>query len=276
MRDSPVKQYYKKRLTRLLLPYFIWSTIYTLINIINYVRNHIEINIKDIILCYLTGGAVAPLYYIIVLVQLTLLTPLIFNMIKNKYFKNLIWLISPIYLILMYYYNIKYNAYPKYYNVIFCGWLSFYLLGITLRNHYFSLKKYITVIGSKLNICLCIVLCIIEAVIITSYKLNSAFAMNQMKISSFLLSFAICIKSVNDITVRNKLGLGRHKILKLLGDNSYGMFYSHELFKIPTLVILNKCAINTWIIRFVICWIVMTFFSFYLSRMYYSIKNSKA
>lgn len=70
------KQWLKKR-WRLLIPYLLWNSVYSLKNVMT------GINIKSVIYAFVFGQSAASLYYILVLLQLTLLTPYLINKRKN-------------------------------------------------------------------------------------------------------------------------------------------------------------------------------------------------
>ncbi len=72
--------------------------------------------------------AAAPFYYIIVLLQLTTISLWIV-----KYRKNWMYLITPIYLLFLYVYNILTGKMPFLYETIFIAWFIFCFLGIECR-----------------------------------------------------------------------------------------------------------------------------------------------
>ena len=80
-----IKTFYKKRILKVLIPYFIWSVLYT-IACGTY---------KDFAINLLTGRCCEIYYFIIVYIQFVIITPLIAKMytLKNNY---LFWLITPV------------------------------------------------------------------------------------------------------------------------------------------------------------------------------------
>ena len=81
-----------------------------------------------IIYAYCTGKAATPFYYIVVLVQLTLLTPWLVRM-KNR---RWLYMVTPIYLVILYIYNLATGLMPRLYETVFPAWFSFYVLGLTV------------------------------------------------------------------------------------------------------------------------------------------------
>lgn len=115
---------------RLLLPFLIWSLIYSAKNAI-----FGSSSLKSLLFTFVTGKSAAPLYYILVLLQLTLLTP---YLIRSR--KNWMYLITPIFLICLYIYNITTGNMPIFYETLFPAWFIFYMLGMDVRERKF--KRY--------------------------------------------------------------------------------------------------------------------------------------
>ena len=74
------RSYVISRAKRLLTPFLVWSTIYSLISII---LNNRDFNMFKFIAKLLLGLSSGQLYYILVLIQLTLLIPLMIKAIKQ-------------------------------------------------------------------------------------------------------------------------------------------------------------------------------------------------
>lgn len=95
--------YYKRKLCRLMIPFFTWSFIYTLINIKNQWSLLDWESAKLFLWQFITGKSSGPLYYLLVLAQLTLLTPLIIHIIKkNNFWTRILWFLTPLYLAYLY------------------------------------------------------------------------------------------------------------------------------------------------------------------------------
>ena len=110
---------------RLLLPFLLWDIIYTVKNVL--FGDNVEW--KSVLFDFLTGRVAAPLYYILVLFQLTLLTPFILKKAGKKW----LYLITPVYLCVIYIWTVIAGAPPRLYGTVFPAWLLFYLLGIDCR-----------------------------------------------------------------------------------------------------------------------------------------------
>lgn len=82
------RSFYKKRLTKIVVPYIVWTVIYLM-----YDR---AFTIKHLIKCLITAGACGPLYFLVDYAQLVLLTPLMFRMLDKKHIRILLYVITPV------------------------------------------------------------------------------------------------------------------------------------------------------------------------------------
>lgn len=205
------KAYLFKRIKRLAIPYLIWSSLY----IANeYISGDLS-SIQEVIIMYLNGTAAPQLYYIVVLLQLTILTPLVIKLDKYKYAKYIMWLISPIYYIIMYCADFQIPMRQTW----FVAWFIFYYAGIKLQKAEVRLKTgyiFVCMIGA-----LC--LSVASSFGLLNFYNNYGIAVTQMKISSILFAFSIIIFicRYKDKYISNK------NIFVKLGDMSYGIFYIH-------------------------------------------------
>ena len=85
--------FFKKRIIRVLIPYVIWSVIYTVYS------RHLDKLPYNL----LTAQATVPFYFIFVYIQFVLLTPLLGKLAKSR-FQFLGWFVSPIAVIVFKYY----------------------------------------------------------------------------------------------------------------------------------------------------------------------------
>lgn len=134
---------------------------------------------KDIIYVYCTGKAATPFYYIVVLVQLTLLTPWLVRM-KNR---RWLYMVTPIYLVILYIYNLATGSMPRLYETVFPAWFSFYVLGLDCRS-----GKWVNVCRRAKNwwIAAVLGLSIIEAFVLLRAGCAIGFVSSQIRFGSFL------------------------------------------------------------------------------------------
>ena len=213
--------FYRKRILRVLIPYIIWTIIYSLQSIQSWDGKALLFNI-------LTTKSAAHLYYISVYIQFVLLTPLLGKLAKSKY-RHIGWIIAPISIIIFKYSQfingVESNRIISLMWSIAClGWLTFYYLGLLLGNHIielnYSLKKL------TLIYVLSILIQMIEGYI--WLKLGDINGGSQLKLSS-LLSSSIFSTITYSLLERRKFDVDRYKFMCVIGNYSFGIYLCHIL-----------------------------------------------
>lgn len=211
--------FYRKRIIRVLIPYVIWTVIYTL-----------DSRRFDLFPLYLFAAkAQCTMYYIFVYIQFVLLTPLIGKLAVSRY-KNLGWFVSPLSIIAFKYYWLfsgqEINVYLDIFWSDSClGWFTFYYLGILLGNKIIE-KNYSMRTLSILCAC-SIVLQMAETYLFLN--LGSENCGSQLKLSSLLTS-SLCLLIAYTILKRKGSGLN-NGFLVMIGDYSFGIYLCHMLIK---------------------------------------------
>lgn len=210
----------KKRLAKVLIPYILWSAVYVLIY--NYKTpsrlpaiffNHL-----------LTGRAAGIMYYIFVYCGFTLLIPLIDKLAKSKY-RYLGFLISPAEILIVRLIPLltgyTLSEYTGVITELSCfGWFTYFYLGYLLGNNLITVKA-----STKKLVCLwavSIVIQILEGY--WYYSLGSGNCGTQQKLSSFLTGAIFALMAYRFVNSPKVYDL---KYLKLLGDCSFGIYFSH-------------------------------------------------
>ncbi|WP_196002084.1 acyltransferase [Clostridium sp. 1001271B_151109_B4] len=208
------KKFYKKRILRVIFPYLIWSAIF--------IVKSKDYNIISIIWRILTGQGCNIYYYIIVYMQLIIVTPLFGKALKSKYSK-IPYLLTPISLILIYIYIFIGNPIPFPYNVLsFTVWSLFYYYGLQLK--YLNKNLEISLNKNLIMYIIWLILSIIEGILWNKHG-NYSMAISQIKISSILCSLYF-IKVV--MVIKNKIIT--NKAIIMLGDYSFGVYLTHMFF----------------------------------------------
>lgn len=118
------------------------QTVRTLCNLVFYsgislakdIHHGKSIHWLDYVYRFVIGKSATPFYYIVVLIQLTIITPWLVYVVKeSKTIKNLLWLITPCYLLYVYVRNFTTGSSPRLYETLFPAWFGFYYLGINVR-----------------------------------------------------------------------------------------------------------------------------------------------
>lgn len=244
------KTFLFKRGVRLLLPYLVWSCIYLFKTAI-----FDGITLRHIVYALICGKAATPFYYIVVMIQLTIITPWLVRRRKKR-----MYLITPAYLVIIYTYNIVTGTVPLLYETLFPAWFFFYLLGMDCRSG--NIGKWIKKIKIY-RVVIALLVSIAEAFILKTVECADEFVTSQIKLGSFLYVAALALW-----LLKKKIEPKRN-ILSITGDYSYGIFYCHMLIlwgvrKAIELVGLSKiwllnlglCFIMTAIGSFVFVWLV--------------------
>lgn len=192
-------------------------------------------DIKLIIKYLLFGRASGPLYFVIVLIQLTLITPVLIKCVNKKWCNYICILITPLYLVFMYIYNFKTKAQLPYYEVVFLPWFIFYYIGIYLNmkglKEIFNKKTNKLFAPCLLTIALLLISCF-ECYFLISKGQTEGFATSQIKISSILYALSM----INLFLVIKQYDTKMDNFLIKIGNNSFGIYFIHCFY----LIIVNK------------------------------------
>jgi len=216
------RQYYSQRGQKLIVPFLIWSSFYTIINVAA-AKGNVDI-FRTLIKLFL-GLSSGQLYYILVLIQLLLVTPVMIRMIqKQKYIKIMI-AVTPIYPACIYVYAFVFKTQMPFYQTFFPAWFIFYFAGLWIKiRGYIPVLKDNALIKSILLCIAALLLSVVEGLSMLAAGFNQELAYSQIKVSSFLYTFAL----INFMfTVKQSYTVKECKFLKILGDNSYGIYFVH-------------------------------------------------
>ena len=213
-------KFYTRRISRVLVPYIIWTVIYSIPDIRSAGMSALVKNL-------LCANATTTLYYIFVYIQFVLLTPLLGKLAKSPY-RHLGWLIAPLSVILFKYIpvfgGIELGKHIQlFWNDACLGWFTFYYLGLILGNRIIDLKFNIR----NLTILYCASLLLQMAEGYLWYKTDPAGCGSQLKLSSILSSsiFILLIYSV----LLNRNHQPKSRLLCMIGDYSFGIYLVHML-----------------------------------------------
>lgn len=227
----------KKRLTKVLIPYTIWTFIYTIL--------HNMSSPKLIPLSFITGfvmaNSAAVMYYIFVYCEFTILIPLIDKLGKSKY-KYLGFVIAPIEIIVMrlmpIVFGYQLNTYLNLIKGISClGWFTYYYLGYLIGNGYINIRQ-----STKKLIGLLIASILLEFVEGYWYLTKGIVDCGtQLKLTSILTGSIFVLLAYKYLKSENNI---KSNVLHLLGDNSFGIYFSHRAI----MLVLGYIGIyNEWV-----------------------------
>lgn len=250
------KEFYKKKVKRILVPLCLWKIIYGIVTI-KFKKISISLIIKSICL----DGF--HLYYLIVLFTLVLLTPIIIKYINNS--KNKVITYFPLFITFIYnffitIYCINYNKILPCYNYYVFGWFSYYYLGLLFK------YKKIENSNSKLLLyyILCLAISIAEGLVLYIIFNSYDLAASQITMSNFLYCMILCfvIKSMDSKTVKNS-------IIVEFDNYSYGIYLSHIVVLMIIRKIMNIYHIN-YFLNITITYVLLVFIMYLISYVYYN------
>ena len=215
------KEFYKKRILRVLIPYILWSIPYTTINSASR-----GLSLSRYVVNILTTFSSSILYYVFVYIQLVLLTPLLGKLLKKKYW-YLVFIISPLALLPFYYWTFHDITPNKYINTIWLvgcfRWVIFYYLGLYLKNRTpkknYDLKKLISLYLFT------IIIQMLEGYIWLQHIVDRAGT--HAKLSAMLTSAIFILIAYQYINTEK--WKGKNKFLVTIGNYSFGIYLSHYL-----------------------------------------------
>lgn len=210
------KEWILNRGGRLCVPFVIWSLLYSGVSLAKDMNHGLSVNWLGYIYRFVVGKSATPFYYIVVMIQLTIITPWLVHVVKeSKTIKNLLWLITPCYLLYVYAWNFTTGSSPRLYETLFPAWFGFYYLGINVRCG-LRLKC------SRWKVLIAWAISCIEALALRKPGMSMGFYTSQITFGSFLYSVAV----IGWILKQSDTQHGSAKLGEI-GDCSYGIFYVH-------------------------------------------------
>ena len=211
--------FYRRRITRVLVPYFIWTVIYSIQDIQS---EGLSVLVKNL----LCANATTTLYYIFVYIQFVLLTPLMGKLAKSR-FRHLGWIIAPLSVVLFKYIPAFGDIHlGKHVELLWSdaclGWFTFYYLGLILGNKLLSPK--FNLINLVFIYCVSLLLQMGEGYL--WFTVDPAGCGSQLKLTSILSSsiFMLFIYSVLSSNHGTKC-----RLLSTIGDYSFGIYLVHMM-----------------------------------------------
>lgn len=226
--NSDWKSFYKKRISRVIIPYIIWTLLYTTVHCIKD-----GFHFKSYIVNLLTTKSTETLYYIFVYIQFVILTPLLGKLARSKY-HWVGWLIAPISVMLKYYWVFSGTTPNKCISALWdiscLGWFTYYYLGLLLGNKIiekqYNIKKLSLLYGIS------IIIQMLEGY--QWFLVEESNCGAQLKLSSILTSSIFILMAY--WYINNEKRQASNKLLLMIGDYSFGIYMSHvmilKLFRI--------------------------------------------
>lgn len=212
--------FYRKRIIRVIIPYLIWTIIYS---ISDFRYNGFVGLAKNL----LSANATTTLYYIFVYIQFVLLTPLLLRLARSRY-RYIGWLIAPMSVIIFKYIpSFGYLPIDKNIQLFWSdsclGWFTFYYLGLILGNKIIDRRFKLS--NLLLLYCISVLLQISEGYIWCVSDM--AGCGSQLKLTS-ILSNAIFLLIIYTILENDNYKM-QCQTMEIIGDYSFGIYLSHMM-----------------------------------------------
>lgn len=210
-----------KGILRIFIPYSIWSTIWFTETTITGSQ---PVTTWKIVNSIFFGGAFFPLYFLIVLVELKLISPWMIRHIKRYikdhrycFYKDWALLITPAMLIVLYTIQYSTRQQPLVYAQIFPTWFLFYYVGALMKLGCISVNGPValccTIFGQYLSI--------LESAYINEILNVPFWAASQIKFSTFFYALSFCFLLMSLHRKMERTWLVR------LGEFSFGIYLLH-------------------------------------------------
>lgn len=221
----------------------IWSLLYSELELLRSVHSGNEIHWLGVIYRFIVGKSATPFYYIVVLMQLTVITPWIVKIVKrNGIISKVLWLVTPVYLVYLYTWNYRVGTSPRLYETLFPAWFGFYYLGVHVHCGWKLKCNGYVAVGALALSC-------VEAVGLRTVGFDIGFYTSQITVGLFIYSIAM----IGWILKKNESNRSGCRLLSKIGDCSYGIFYIHmAVLMIAGWFIKCENWYAYWILRFVL------------------------
>jgi surface polysaccharide O-acyltransferase-like enzyme len=216
---SDYRIFLAERFSRILVPYFFWSVI--LLGYAAITEN--KFDVYQVIIKLLTGRASTTYYFIILICQLYMITPLLQYVNRRRYGLVLVIVLNVISLLFAYTSRLYFNCWIPV-SSVFYSWIIFYEIGLlagSSEGETFTSRKVRWFILPALLVCLLI--SGLETSILLSGYNDFYFAISPVKFSSFL--YCVCTIIVF-LHMKKYIG-SQPKLLAALGYYSFGIYLIH-------------------------------------------------
>lgn len=234
-KDINISEFYKKRLSKIIIPYLLWVIIYYAYDICMGIETF---NIKNLIYYMYSGDYVGHFYFVIIIAQFYILMPL-WTRLYNKVNPKLMLIIS--FIISALSWKVLPNAIDfRFFDRIFTTYIFFWTLGAYIGMNYEKSKAFFTRFKVLIYVIFSITLVIsIGFMYVTNvneiyYNFNE-YIMMTYRIISVVFLFTISLSGINKIC--------ENRFVKLLDMSSYNIYLSHLLIQKHTVYLLNAFAI---------------------------------
>ncbi len=234
-KDINIADFYKKRLTKIVIPYVLWVLIYYAYDIIMGIS---VFDIKTLIYYLYSGDYIGHFYFVITIIQFYLLMPLWIKLYQKV---NPVLMIIISFIISAFSWKILPGiTHFRFFDRIFTTYLVFWTLGAYIGMNYEKAKE--TIKRYSKYIYVLFALSLVGAVgylyithINHIHMWFAEYIMMTYRIIAVLFLFAISLTRINKIC--------EIKFMKILDRSSYNIYLSHLLVQKHAVYLINAFAI---------------------------------
>ncbi len=211
----------RKRLPRILVPYFLWSFVY-----IGYsaLSTGVYPSIKSVMTTLMLGQATGSFYFILLICQFYVLLPLFLILRKSKIGFVSVCVLNILAIVALYAYTLITGKSPSLlcYGSPFYMWMIYFIIGLNANKIFTYLRTPVIVI----TLVITLIIAVIESLYLMNISGNNAvFATSSVRLGSMLYTIPIILLVL-------KLSKYKWSIpIKLvhLGHYSFGIYFIHML-----------------------------------------------
>lgn len=212
----------KKRIWRLTLPFLIWSSVYFAVKL---ARG--SLIISDIPLMLFNGTSVSVGYFVIVMIQMSFISPFLEKLSISTLYKVLpisfVLSLCTTYTLTLILTESIWSKFP-YYPLPFIIWLPFYIGGLIVSKKGGGFWKRVKLLPCLVAYIICVLLSLAEAFWV--HNDIRTLATSQLKFTSMLTAGAVCLLIISGWKYGKN---NKENFLAWLGQRSYYFYLSHML-----------------------------------------------
>lgn len=224
--------YWKTKGLRLIVPFLIWSFVYSIVGIITSGSALSFGMAAKWAAKMLSGQAEQQLYFVFVLIQLKLLTPLLIRVRRSAAAKAVTGIIFALWIGAYYISRLGIVRLPDFFSfkIVFLSWMPYYILGMAARERRNAAPRPKTAVLAALTLA-AFMLALCEDFFWYKEGMDVSFQVSQMKLTNYAYGVLACLTAFAAVRGSKKAASGPlSRALTALGNDSYGIFYVHCLF----------------------------------------------